>query len=268
MHLLSWNVNGLRAMLKKGFSEWLGEQNPDIMCLQETKAQREQLPPSWQEVEGYHTYYASAERKGYSGVAIYSRPRPHKVERSFGDERFDDEGRVLIAYYDEFTLFNVYFPNGGASPERLDYKLGFYESFLAHLTPRIARGESIVLCGDVNTAHGEIDLARPDDNRTVSGFLPEERAWVDRLVASGFLDTFRLFEQDGGHYTWWDMRTRARRRNIGWRIDYFFVTENLRSAIKDAFILPEIQGSDHCPVGLTLAFDGAGRDGSSQTKGS
>jgi len=252
MHMVCWNVNGIRAVEKKGFLDWLGTASPDVLCLQETKAHEEQLSESLLHPLDYAAYWEYPERKGYSGVAVFSRPKPLEVSRGFGVEKFDTEGRVLVSSYPQFKLFNVYFPNGKASAERLDYKLGFYEAFLEHLRSLLALGESVVVCGDYNTAHTEIDLSHPKENVKVSGFLPEERDWMDRLVAAGFVDSFRLFNKAGGNYTWWDMRTRARERNIGWRLDYFFVSENLVDVVSGAGILSDVYGSDHCPISLTL----------------
>lgn len=250
--LLSWNVNGLRSVHKKGLLEWLAQERPDVLCLQETKAAEDQLPMDLRQVEGYHAYFSSAERKGYSGVALYTRVEPLAIERGFGIEEFDREGRILIAHYPDFMLLNIYFPNGKLSEERLRYKMRFYDAFLDIADGLKAEGKNIVVCGDVNTAHREIDLARPKENSKVSGFLPEERAWVDRFVEHGFVDTFRMFNQEPGHYTWWDTMTRARERNVGWRIDYFFVNEGFTHRVVNATILPEVMGSDHCPVGLEL----------------
>ena len=254
MRLLSWNVNGVRAVHKKGFLEWLAKDSPDILCLQETKARPDQLPRELLAPQGYAAEWHWGERKGYSGVATFTRRQPLRVERGFGMEEFDNEGRVLAHAYPDFTLFNIYFPNGKMSPERLKFKLAFYEAFLKVIDSCRKRGEDrIVVCGDVNTAHKDIDLARPRENQNESGFLPEERAWIDRLLARGFVDSFREFEKGPGRYSWWDMQTRARERNVGWRIDYFFISENLRPRLKGAFILPEVLGSDHCPVGIELA---------------
>jgi exodeoxyribonuclease-3 len=176
------------------------------------------------------------------------------MERGFGTPVYDREGRVLVTRFPEFSLYNVYFPNGKASPERLAYKMSFYRDFLKHLEKRRKAGDKpAVICGDVNTAHREIDLARPKENRTTSGFLPEECAWIDELLAAGYVDTFREFEKGPDHYSWWDMQSRARERNVGWRIDYFFVSQELKGALRSAFIWPEVQGSDHCPVGIDLA---------------
>lgn len=252
MRLLSWNVNGIRAVERKGELQRLLRSAPDVLCLQETKAVPEQLGESLRAPEGYHVYWESAARKGYSGVSLFSRLTPLEVRPGFGIERFDLEGRTLVARYPGFLLYNVYFPNGKANKERLKYKLDFYHAFLEHVAGLRQRGERLVICGDYNTAHKEIDLARPKENSKESGFLPEEREWMDRLVAAGFVDAFRLFHAEGERYTWWDLKSRARERNVGWRIDYFFVSDNLRDAVVDADIHAEVEGSDHCPVSLTL----------------
>ncbi len=252
LKLLSWNVNGIRAAHKKGLLEWMGEASPDILCVQETKATPEQLPKDLLEPPGYHAYWDSADKKGYSGVAVYTKTPPLAVERGLGIERFDSEGRVLMLDFDRFIVFNVYFPNGKKDRERLQFKLDFYDAFLDKIQKLRKRQELLVFCGDVNTAHKEIDLARPKENEKVSGFLPSEREWIDKVLVSGYADTFRLFCSEGGRYSWWDQKSRARDRNIGWRIDYVFVTTALASRVKDAFILDEVQGSDHCPVGVQL----------------
>lgn len=255
LKILSWNVNGLRAVLKKGFLDWLKKESPDILCLQEIKVQLPQLPPELRYPAGYEAYWNPAKRPGYSGVAVYTKQKPLSVKSSFGVPRFDDEGRHLEIEYRDFTLFNIYFPNGKRDGERLRYKLDYYEDVLKRLVKLKKKGRHLVVCGDVNTAHHAIDLARPKENENVSGFLPEERAWMDRLTAAGFLDTFRLFNPDPGHYTWWDVISRARERNVGWRIDYHFISESLRPRLTEAFILPEVMGSDHCPVGIQLNFN-------------
>lgn len=252
MKIISWNVNGLRALYRKGFLDWFVDEQPTILCVQETKASYGQLPPELQNISGYHVYYTSAEKKGYSGVGVFSRPEPAAIEHGFGITKFDIEGRLLVADYREFMLFNVYFPNGKLSEARLKYKMAFYEAFLAHIMSLQRSGKRLVICGDVNTAHREIDLARPKANSTISGFLPEERAWIDRLIGAGFIDTFRVFNKHAEQYTWWDLKTRARERNVGWRIDYFFITENLRDCLDTAFIMSDVMGSDHCPIGIAL----------------
>lgn len=248
--ILSWNVNGIRAIHKKGFLDWFAETSPDMLCIQETKAHREQLPEELTETTGYNVYFAEAEKKGYSGVALYTKEKPNRVNIGFEIAKFDSEGRTIIAEYDGFTLCNVYFPNGKMSPERLRYKLDFYDAFLEHIETRRAGGENIVICGDVNTAHKEIDLARPKANEKNSGFLPEERVWIDKLIGTGYIDTFRMFDERPENYTWWDYKTRARQRNVGWRIDYFFVSSEFAPKVKSAFILKDIMGSDHCPIGI------------------
>ena len=253
MRILSWNVNGLRAAHKKGFLEWFRRERPDVLCLQETKAAPDQLPAELKEVEGYRAHFVAAQRKGYSGVGLYTRLEPREISSGFGVKRFDAEGRTQVADFGDFLLFNVYFPNGKASAERLRYKMAFYRAFLKRVDKLRAEGERIVICGDVNTAHKEIDLARPKENEKVSGFLPEERAWIDEFVARGFVDTFRMFHDEPGQYTWWDLKTRARERNVGWRIDYFFVSENFTRNVEKAFIPPEVAGSDHCPIGLEVS---------------
>ncbi len=249
--LLSWNVNGLRAVVKKNFLEWFQSQNADIVCLQETKLQQDQLPTELVNPEGYHAYYDFAEKKGYSGVALFSKREPVSISKTIGNQ-FEREGRILIAEYPEFVVCGIYFPNGQMSDERLKYKLDFYEAFLQHTENQRKQGKKIIITGDINTAHKEIDLARPKPNETNSGFLPIERAWLDKLVAHGYIDTFRLFNQSEGQYTYWDQRFNARTRNVGWRIDYFFVSEELKPNVKDAFIQADVQGSDHCPIGLVL----------------
>lgn len=252
IRILSWNVNGLRAVHKKGFLDWFNTEKPDILCLQETKAQEEQLPDEVRNIEGYHSYFSSAVKKGYSGVAIYTKQKPLTVKKGFGIERFDSEGRILIAEYPDYILINIYYPNGKAREERLRYKMDFYEAFLEYANNLKKKGKNLIICGDVNTAHKEIDLARPKANEKVSGFLPEEREWMDKFFSNGYLDTFRMFNQEPENYTWWDMVSRARDRNVGWRIDYFFISESLKSKIKEAFILSDVMGSDHCPIGIEI----------------
>jgi exodeoxyribonuclease III len=253
--LCSWNVNGIRAVHRKGeFQGFLASANPDVLCIQETKAQPDVLPVDLIKVNGYHTEYVSAERKGYSGVALFSKQAPLSVANGLGIPEFDVEGRTLIADYGDFELYNIYYPNGKASAERLKYKMDFYNAFQEHAEKRRRAGKSIVICGDVNTAHKEIDLARPVENSKSSGFLPEERAWIDQFLALGYVDTLREFRAEPELYTWWDQKTRARERNIGWRIDYFYISADLRSHLKDAMIYADVTGSDHCPIGIVLEF--------------
>jgi exodeoxyribonuclease-3 len=252
LKLICWNVNGIRAVAGKGLLLRLYRKNPDILCLQEIKVQADQLTPEIAEPKGYHAFWNYAPRKGYSGVVTFSKEAPDKIQYGLGIPEFDGEGRVVITQYPEFTLMNIYFPNGKKDEIRLKFKMDFYEAFLQLVAPRSEQGEEIIVCGDLNTAHREIDLARPKENSKVSGFLPMERAWMDKFVKHGFVDTFREFDRDPGRYTWWDLKTRARERNVGWRIDYFFVTRNLLPWLSSAFIMPEVTGSDHCPVGITL----------------
>ena len=252
MRLISWNVNGIRAAHKKGFLEWFESEHPDVLCLQETKAHESQLPTALKDVEGYHVWFSQPERKGYSGVALYSRQEPRSVSFGLGVERFDSEGRTVVADYDDFVLLGIYFPNGKRSADRLRYKMEFYDSFLEYVDDLRRKGRNVVVCGDVNTAHKEIDLARPKENEKISGFLPQERAWMDTFLDHGYVDTFRQFNQEPGNYSWWDTMTRARERNVGWRIDYFFADADLAPNLTNAFILPDVMGSDHCPVGIEI----------------
>jgi exodeoxyribonuclease-3 len=254
LRLLSWNVNGIRAIQKKGFLDWFKKENPDIICLQETKAHPDQLTDELKNVSGYESYFSSAEKKGYSGVVTYTKIKPVSVQQGLGIKKFDSEGRFIITEFEEFTLFNIYFPNGKASDERLQYKMEFYETFLKHCKKLLKENKKIVVCGDVNTAHKEIDLARPKENSQTSGFLPQEREWIDKFLAAGFIDSFRKFNQEPENYTWWDMVTRARDRNVGWRIDYFYISANLKDNIKSAIIHSAVMGSDHCPIEIELKF--------------
>ncbi|MFH1783630.1 MAG: exodeoxyribonuclease III [bacterium] len=252
MRILSWNLNGLRAAYKKGFLDWFISQNADIVCVQEIKALKEQLPFELINISGYSSYFNPASRKGYSGVALWTKKKPDYIANALGIKRFDDEGRIIRTDYGSICLFNVYFPNGKASEERLEYKMDFYNAFLGHVEELRKKGKKIIICGDVNTAHTQIDLARPRENSKVSGFLPRERAWIDTFLSRGFVDTFRLFNKEPGNYTWWDMKTGARARNVGWRLDYFFASDELVKSIGSSFIMAEVEGSDHCPVGIDI----------------
>ncbi|WAI00920.1 exodeoxyribonuclease III [Methanogenium organophilum] len=253
MKIISWNVNGIRAVARKGnLQEIFENERPDVLCLQETKAHPDQLTAGMRHPEGYFSYFSWAEKRGYSGVATFSLHEVTSFRTDFSESRFGNEGRILITEHPDFLLYNIYFPNGKASKERLQYKMDFYQICLADAVAQVENGRNVIICGDVNTAHTELDLARPKENAKVSGFLPEERAWIDRLVDAGFTDAFRLFESDGGHYSWWDLKSRARERNVGWRIDYFFVNEALVDRIESATLLTDVYGSDHCPVCLEL----------------
>lgn len=252
IRILSWNVNGIRAVHKKGFLEWFKREKPDILCIQETKATRKQFPKDIINVDDYKLYISEAMKKGYSGTATYSRIEPENVEYGFGVDSFDLEGRTIITDYGDFILFNVYFPNGKMSPERLQFKLDFYETFLEYIDNLKDQGRNIVICGDVNTAHKEIDLAHPKANEKISGFLPVERAWMDKFISHGYVDTFREFNKKPEQYSWWSYRTRARERNVGWRLDYFFVNKEFMDRIEASYIMNDVMGSDHCPVGLDI----------------
>jgi exodeoxyribonuclease-3 len=253
MKLISWNVNGIRAVAKKGFAERIVDFDADIVCLQETKIQLDQLTMDLTEIPGYRSYFHCADRKGYSGTAVYSRIEPRSVSYGLGVELFDHEGRTIEMDFGDFILYNIYFPNGGQGPERLRFKLAFYDAFLDRISSQMEQGKNIILCGDVNTAHREIDLANPAANANISGFMPEERAYMDLFAKKGLVDTFRmLFPDRDRAYTWWSYKTYARSRNVGWRIDYFFVSESMSNRVLQAEILHEIEGSDHCPVSLTI----------------
>lgn len=253
--LSSWNVNGLRAVLKKGFLESLSEINADIIGLQETKLQDDQIEDEMVNPVHYNheVWSHSTVKKGYSGVVSYSKEIPLNMEEGIGIKKFDDEGRVVRLDFDDFILFNVYFPNGQMSDERLEYKLEFYEKFFDY-TDKLKKDKSIIICGDYNTAHNEIDLKNPKANEKRSGFLPVERKWLDEIIKRGYVDTFRYFYPEEVKYSWWTYRFNARKNNAGWRIDYFFATRDLieNKRIKDAWILNDIYGSDHCPVGITM----------------
>ncbi len=254
LRLMSWNVNGLRACARKGFLDWLAEVKPDILGLQEVRALPEQLDEAVLKPEDYEVWLNPAERKGYSGVGLYSRITPKSVTiGGLGEERFDSEGRLIIADYGDFLFYTGYFPNGGKDLSRVPYKLDFSEAVLQHAEAQRKQGRSIIICGDVNTAHEEIDLANPKSNQKNTGFLPEERAWVSRFLDHGYLDIFRKQHPgEAGRYTWWSNRANARARNIGWRIDYFFISPELEDRVVAARIHPDVMGSDHCPIELEI----------------
>ncbi len=254
MKIISWNTNGLRATLRDDkFFPLFAKEKPDILCLQETKCEPSQLPDEAVHLDGYESFFAvSTFKKGYSGVAVYTKTKPNKVEYGLGIPRFDEQGRTLVLYFDDFVLINCYFPNGGGAPEKLKYKLDFYDAFLS-LVEKLSKKHAVIFCGDVNVAHEEIDLARPKENKTHVGFLPEERAWVDEVIGRGFTDVFRhLYPTVAEAYTYWDQYTHARDRNVGWRIDYFFASTKIMPRIKDSKILADWYGSDHCPISLEL----------------
>ncbi|MGM0603732.1 MAG: exodeoxyribonuclease III [Bacillota bacterium] len=254
MRIYSWNVNGIRAVARKGFLDWIEEEQPDILGLQEIRIQDNQLKKKLRNIDGYHSYFNFGEKKGYSGVALYTKEEPVQVENGLGMERFDREGRVLKAEYPDFVLLNIYFPNGKRSKKRLNYKLDFYDEVLAHCEKLREQGKKVLIFGDYNTAHHPIDLKNPEANKDTSGFLPVEREWLDKLEDHGYIDTYRYFYPDKETYSWWSYRTRARERDAGWRIDYHFISEELEDNLKNADILTDVMGSDHCPVTVKLEF--------------
>ena len=257
MKLYSWNVNGFRAVCQKPDWTWFTQCEADVIALQETKAELEQIPHHHREPENYNSFWlASRVKKGYSGVAVFAKNAPSSSVLAFSQElpgaAWQGEGRLILLEFPKFYFLNVYFPNGQMSEERLRYKLGYYDAFLEY-AQELRKTRPIVVCGDFNTAHHPIDLARPKQNEETSGFLPIERAWLDKFVEHGYIDTFRLINgNEPNHYSWWSYRMRARERNVGWRIDYFFVSNELKGTVKNAWIESEIMGSDHCPIGLEL----------------
>ncbi len=259
--IICWNVNGIRAWSKKGCMDWVLSQNPDIFCFQETKAHPEQLDASLLNIEGYTSYFDHSKlKKGYSGVAVYTKEKPIRVDtdlyiedKELGGKVLDQEGRFIALYFKDFLFIDCYFPNGGGEPHRLEYKLNFYKAFHKYIEKVRKSGLKIVFCGDLNVAHTEIDIARPKENQNHVGFLPIERAWLDSVIDSGYIDAFRFINPDARDaYSWWDMKSGARNRNIGWRIDYFLVDEGQKKNIIDAQIHADIFGSDHCPISLVI----------------
>lgn len=256
LRVVSWNVNGLRSAANKGFVEWLDECGADVVGLQETRALPEQVPGHVLAPPGWHVSLQPAEKKGYSGVALYSRVAPDSIETSLGAQRFDEEGRLQIARFGDVTIANVYFPNGsgkGRDNSRVPYKLDFYRALHERLEPLRARGEAVLVIGDFNTAHRPIDLARPKSNEKTSGFLPEEREELDRWLQTGWTDTYRALNPERAQYSWWSNRPGVRARNVGWRIDYVLASEGAMARVESAFIHDHVLGSDHCPIGVDLA---------------
>jgi len=283
MKIISWNVNGLRAVLRKNFLGWFKKANPDILCLQELKLQKEQLPPDMLKPNGYNAFFSFAAKKGYSGVAVFSKKKPVGFNQKLGLTRFDKEGRILRLDFPKFSLINLYLPHGGRQKENLVYKLEVYKFLLKYLKKqfvipacaspkasarqakagiqvnesgsRIESGmtpRGVILIGDFNIAHTELDLARPKQNQNNIMFTPEERGQLDKIVKLGFLDTLRLFHKEDGLFTWWPYFANARARNLGWRIDYCFTSEKISNKVKGAFIFPNVTSSDHCPVGVEI----------------
>lgn len=253
LKILSWNVNGLRTRFKRGYLKQVLDLNPDILCFQEVKSTEEQLPKELKEIEGYYSYFHPSKKlKGYAGVAIYTKDEPESVENSFTNSEYEDEGRLLKATFEDFILFNIYFPSAQGTEEGLEHKFKFYRDFLNEMNE--LKGENVIICGDFNIAHNEIDLVNPKHAAKNQGFLPAEKAFLDELVSSGYTDTFRMFNKKPGNYTWWPYGHNCRQKNIGMRIDHFFVSENLKDNIYSAYILSDVMGSDHCPVGIDITF--------------
>jgi exodeoxyribonuclease-3 len=257
MKIISWNVNGIRAWFKKDAElntySWFLKQSPDFFCVQETKSTPDQLPDELLEPEGYFAYFDSSRtRKGYSGVGIYTKHEPVKVKIGFGNKELDKEGRMISLYYDNFVLINCYFPNGGMGGDKFLFKLDFFKKFKSHIKKLSKDGYDVVVVGDVNIAHEAIDLERDQENEKKIGYLPEERQIVTDIIESGFIDTFRALHPKTVKYSWWDMKTRARDRNVGWRIDYAFVSEGLKESLKKSDMFADVYGSDHCPIVLEL----------------
>jgi exodeoxyribonuclease-3 len=255
MRIISWNINGIRAATKKGFLSWFHHYKPDILGVQEVRALPHQIDLEVAKPEGFHTHFFSAQKLGYSGVGLYSRWPIQKLNTSLEEPLFDNEGRVQIAHVGELIIANVYFPNGNGKNHdnsRIPYKLDFYKKLFDILEPYRKSGQALLVMGDFNTAHEEIDLARPKENVNTSGFCPEERAELSRWLMNGYVDTFRFFEKSPGNYSWWSQRRGSRERNVGWRIDYVLASESAMRYIKSAFIWRDVMGSDHCPVGVDL----------------
>ncbi|MCG3173467.1 MAG: Exodeoxyribonuclease [Myxococcota bacterium] len=257
MKIISWNVNGIRSAEKKGLVDSIVRMKPDILGLQEVRAEEHQIPLHLRAVEDLKSYWSACRRKaGYSGVGLYTRREPVRLNRDLGVEEFDEEGRVIEAEYPDFVIFNVYFPNGSGtdrSNSRVPFKLAFYGALLEHAAKHRKKGREVIIMGDYNTAHQKIDLKNWRGNQETSGFLPEEREWMSRYLDAGYVDSFRHFHPDReGAYSWWSFRMNARERNVGWRVDYVLVSSGLVPRLKNAFILPDVTGSDHCPVGIEL----------------
>ena len=256
LSIVSWNVAGLRSCIQKGFFKWLYAAKPDILCLQEIKISEDELTPELRNPKGYNTFWNPAEKKGYAGTAVFAKEKPLRVEKGIGVKRFDDEGRFLILHFRDFVLINAYFPHSRRDLKRIGFKLEFNRAFLrfAEKMRKEFKGR-LVIVGDFNVAHREMDLANPKQNMRNAGFTQQERAWADQFISTGYVDTFREFTKEGGHYTWWTYRFNARKRNIGWRVDYSFVPREFLGHVKGAYILEDVMGSDHCPIELDLDLE-------------
>jgi exodeoxyribonuclease III len=255
LRIISWNVNGLRSCGRKGFGRWLARSGAWLVGVQEVRALADQIPEALRQPRGFTTHFVAAQRAGYSGVGLFAREAPDRVETSLAEQRFDAEGRLQIAHFGRLAVANVYFPKGSGTlrdNSRVPYKLAFYAALFARLAALRRAGRRVLVMGDFNTAHREIDLARPRENAETSGFLPEERAELDRWEKAGWVDTFRRFEPGPGHYSWWSQRQGARARNVGWRIDYVWAAPSALPFVRGALLLPNVRGSDHCPVGVDV----------------
>jgi exodeoxyribonuclease-3 len=252
MRIFSWNVNGYRAVLKNGFLDWLNAEKPDVVCLQETKVNRSQLTEEQANPLGYHSYWVSADKAGYSGVSILSRSPIKYLNYKIGEPEIDSEGRFLEASFEDFDLISSYFPNSQRDHARLDYKLAFCNYMQGYMQSKVKSGRDVIVCGDVNVAHKEIDLKNPKTNMNNAGFLPAERNWMTEFLDSGFVDGFRQFNPEPDNYTWWSYRPGVREKNIGWRLDYFLYNEGFKAKVQSSKIHPSVKGSDHCPIELML----------------
>lgn len=251
MKIISYNVNGIRAAQRKGFEEWLAQENPDILCLQELKAQPEQVSKFYEDM-GYHMYWENAEKKGYSGVALLTKELPQHVSYGCNMDLFDREGRVIRADFEGFSVMSVYMPSGTTGDVRQDFKYEWLDFFQNYINELKKTQPNLIISGDYNIAHTEIDIHNPVSNKNSSGFLPEERSWLSKFLESGFVDSFREFNPDPHHYSWWSYRANARANNKGWRIDYHMASDSLKGCLKNAYILPEVMHSDHCPIVLEI----------------
>ena len=255
MKIISYNVNGLRAAISKGFFEWLQDENPDIICIQETKMQEDQVDKLSIEALGYHQYWNMAEKKGYSGLGILTKIKPDSHSFGMNIKKFDREGRLIRLDFKDFTLLNSYFPSGSSGDERQAFKMEYLSDMEIYLEELKKERPQIILCGDYNICHKPIDINHPERHKKSSGFLPEEREWMDRFVESGFVDTFREFDKSAEKYSWWSYRANSRVKNLGWRIDYHMITENLKPDLMNAGIMPDVKHSDHCPVWIEMKFN-------------
>jgi exodeoxyribonuclease III len=255
VRIISWNVNGLRSVLRKGFLDWVKKESPDILCLQEIKIQESEIPFDLIYLDGYNACFNTSERKGYSGVVVYSKVKPSYMKKKLNLGEFDREGRLLEIKFPEFILMNIYIPHGARDKSKISYKMEVFRKLQEDLDRRMANGENIILAGDFNIAHEEIDLARPKGNINNTMFTFPERMQIERILKLGFVDSFREFHKEGENYSWWPYYQNARERNLGWRIDYIFISGSLKAKLMNSFILTDVNGSDHCPVGIDLNID-------------